>query len=200
MGSSTVSMAVPPDFSQRLADQLRSLTEVAETLTLRLLELEDRLSLHEQQLQPLLIPAGDPDPQGQELTGQRLSETEQRLGRLESLLNEPQGGGRSLPAVPSPRIAVDPFPPEEGEQPFLDELEHQELESEELGPIPPSPFEAASTAHPHLEDPSGDPPNVDSMGDALDEHDRESALFAELRRPVSLSSLQEDFDLQLQQA
>ena len=42
------------DCTQRLADQLQTLSEVAETLTFRLLELEERLAAQELKVQSLL--------------------------------------------------------------------------------------------------------------------------------------------------
>lgn len=132
--------SAPLDCTRRLADQLQALTEVAETLTLRLLDLEDRLAAQEGQLQPLLGVANADDPEALEATELRLSDTEDRLGRLESLLNAPQASGSArhltavqsvdLPVGPSPD-AIDAFPPDEAEQPFLDEI-HSEIDAETL--------------------------------------------------------------------
>lgn len=127
--------------NERIVDQLQSLTEVAETLTLRLLELEDRLAAQERQLQPLLE-AGqgcDSDQDAIEATESRLAETEERLERLEALLNAPParaelGDMRQPHSVQAPLALVeapasrqqevfDPFPVEESDPPFLDELE-----------------------------------------------------------------------------
>ena len=127
--------------SERLVDQLQSLTEVAETLTLRLLELEDRLAAQERQLQPLLEGGlgSDSDQDASEETESRLAETEERLERLEALLNAPPtsaelGDRHQLHSVQAPLVlaeapaseqqeAFDPFPVEEIDPPFLDELE-----------------------------------------------------------------------------
>ncbi|MFO7630812.1 MAG: hypothetical protein R6W06_15130 [Prochlorococcaceae cyanobacterium] len=135
--------------SERLVDQLQSLTEVAETLTLRLLELEDRLAAQERQLQPLLQggQGSDSDADAFEETESRLAETEERLERLEALLNAPPtsaelGDRRQLHCLQGPlglaeapasesqpeqqseqQEAFDPFPVEEIDPPFLDELE-----------------------------------------------------------------------------
>jgi hypothetical protein len=80
-----ISMAVElsvTDCTQRLAGQLRALSEVTETLTVRLLELEERLLAQESKLEPLMA----------EDTEFRMADTEDRLSRLEGLLS-----GGSLP-------------------------------------------------------------------------------------------------------
>lgn len=121
---------------RRLADQLQSLTEVAETLTLRLLELEDRLAAQEREMQPLLSSPDDrADQDDLDETEVRLAETEDRLERLEALLNaQPSGDGpRHLHALDSPsglrgdagsdrEEGFDPFPAEDIDPPFLDDL------------------------------------------------------------------------------
>ena len=131
------------DCTQRLADQLQTLSEVAETLTFRLLELEERLAAQELKLQPLL--EGQADPHGL-LAGDtelRLGDTEDRLARLEGLLSglESPGAARHLRPVGGQQEAFleatleasqgEPFVEdtfvdepflEEEEQPFLDEL------------------------------------------------------------------------------
>ena len=60
------------DCTQRLAGQLRALSEVTETLTVRLLELEERLLAQESKLEPLMA----------EDTEFRMADTEDRLSRL----------------------------------------------------------------------------------------------------------------------
>lgn len=90
-----ISMAVElsvTDCTQRLAGQLRALSEVTETLTVRLLELEERLLAQESKLEPLMA----------EDTEFRMADTEDRLARLEGLLS-----GGSLPGV-SP-MGTDPL-------------------------------------------------------------------------------------------
>ena len=75
-----ISMAVElsvTDCTQRLAGQLRALSEVTETLTVRLLELEERLLAQESKLEPLMA----------EDTEFRMADTEDRLFRLEGLLS-----------------------------------------------------------------------------------------------------------------
>lgn len=115
----------------RLADQLHALSRLAETLTIRLLELEERLQTQQERLEPLIEGAQGPDPALAEALDLRLEDTEQRLAQLESLLQ----GGATLRAVPAygsrgrapfaidaveEEAELDPFP-EEGEQPFMDE-------------------------------------------------------------------------------
>ena len=114
-----------PEASQRLAQQLHTLSQVVETLTYRLLELEERLSVQDRRLQEL---AETPQPDlGMAVAAQgRLEETEERLKRVEALLNGIEPSTVS-PAGPAGRAAevhdIDgPFA-EEPEQPFLDELE-----------------------------------------------------------------------------
>jgi hypothetical protein len=124
----------------RLADQLQLLSELTESLTYRLLEVEERLELHEQQWQDLSQVGADPaHAEEMEL---RLMETEDRLARMESLLNGLEQGGGERRATPlrsrdwgkptglepvsaSAKVLEgdpqsDPFP-EDGEQLFMDE-------------------------------------------------------------------------------
>ncbi|MFO0038894.1 MAG: hypothetical protein ACK522_08110 [Synechococcaceae cyanobacterium] len=139
------------DALARLADQLHGLSRLAETLTIRLLELEERLQVQQERLDPLIEAAQSADPAQAEALDLRLEETEERLAQLEALLQ----GGATLRAVPSfgsrvradrqpfladglaaddqavDDLAVDGFEahgiaaldpfPEEGEQPFMDE-------------------------------------------------------------------------------
>lgn len=118
-----------PIGSQRLADQLQALSVLVESLTIRLLELEERLLAQEQRAQP------GSDPESQLELEQRLDDTDQRLLRIEGLLRdlEHPAATRHLQEVPRP--AGQPLPragqvgkteaeifPEEGEQSFMDEL------------------------------------------------------------------------------
>jgi hypothetical protein len=151
--TSPVSTGITAPLQQRLSEQLESLSQVGELLTLRLLELEERLEGLERHLAEL--PAGlEPDA---DATGSLLAATDARLSRLEELLS---GGGQHLQLVPEPdaehaiepeaepeagaehaleplttgleesddagfhepELALHPFPEEEGEQPFMDEL------------------------------------------------------------------------------
>jgi hypothetical protein len=135
----------PPEASQRLGEQLHALSRVAETLTYRLLDLEEKLAAQEERLGSLIGSANSSDPSQVEQMDQRLAETEARLSHMEELLAgpEPLSSSRHLQALPSaapspsavrrsagadasdhqlPEEAfhADPFP-EEGEQPFMDE-------------------------------------------------------------------------------
>ena len=127
------------DCTQRLADQLQTLSQVAEILTFRLLELEERLAGHEVRLEQLLeggLASGSPMAEGTEL---RLVETEDRLARLESLLKEVvvQVPHQEAPHLDEP-LAEDGFIAEE--EPFLDDqeferpnFERQEFERPQFG-------------------------------------------------------------------
>lgn len=127
------------DCTQRLADQLQTLSELAEILTFRLLELEERLAGHEVQLEQFLeggLASGAPMAEGTEL---RLVETEDRLARLESLLKEVvvQAPHQEAPHLDEP-LAEDGFIAEE--EPFLDDqeferpnFERQEFERPQFG-------------------------------------------------------------------
>ena len=113
------------DCTQRLAGQLRALSEVTETLTVRLLELEERLLAQESKLEPLMA----------EDTEFRMADTEDRLFRLEGLLS-----GGSLPGahMGSDRFrAVRELRPglaaEEIQQESFLEVGSQEVGSQEVG-------------------------------------------------------------------
>ena len=99
------------DVSHRLADQLQVLSQVAETLTYRLLDLEERLAGQELQLQPFLQGGSLGSGLIAEGTDQRLAETEDRLSRLESLLQ----AGLAADAAPATSPATSPEAP--GAQP-----------------------------------------------------------------------------------
>ncbi len=125
--------------SHRLAEQLRVLSEVTESLTYRLVELEERLAAQEENLGQLLEGS---DAAGEEEMEERLSDTEQRLARIETVLRGIAGSTppRHLMPVHPPAFQQEPMaqrPPEdpsedplsesqpfpdEGEQPFMDEL------------------------------------------------------------------------------
>ncbi len=128
------------DCTQRLADQLQTLSEVAEILTFRLLELEERLAGHELRLEQLLdggLAPGAPLAEGTEL---RLVETEDRLARIESLL---KGVAAQAPHQDEPVAEEEPIAEEETiaeEEPFLDDheferpsFERQEFERPQFG-------------------------------------------------------------------
>jgi hypothetical protein len=134
-----VTSADSTGWPRRLAEQLRTLSEMGETLTYRLLELEERLAAQELRLTPLLERQGGLDAAAAEDMELRLGDTEERLGRIEAVLNgiERPGAARHLqslrpPAAPyrlSGPIQQELRPTEEEalfleeeEQPFMDEL------------------------------------------------------------------------------
>lgn len=89
MDSSQPSASVVPPLP-RLAEQLHVLSELTETLTYRLLELEERLASQELRVRPLLdAVGGDPAEAAvlQEEMELRLEDTEVRLCRLEGVLS-----------------------------------------------------------------------------------------------------------------
>jgi len=126
---------------ERLADQLHTLSQVVETITYRLLELEERLTEQESQLQALDQQSGA-SVQLSDGAEQRFDDTEERLVRLESLLNglepAPSAGtsrhlqpvrGRDLAdpeLVPELHATIDgPFR-EEPEQPIKADVQIQD--------------------------------------------------------------------------
>jgi len=133
---------LPPDCSLRLADQLQVLSQVAEALTYRLLELEERLEGHELRTDEQLEQLAGLEAVHGEAVDQRLDDTQARLARIETALRglERPGGSRHLQAVQPPALqqelphtlpAAEPFDsgpadtdpfPDDGEQPFMDEL------------------------------------------------------------------------------
>lgn len=115
MASATQAGAAAGQPVMRLAAQLHSLSELTETLAFRLLELEERLATHDQRLQSLQESQATAASDASGETELRLEDTEERLARLESLLLA--GGNASEPAE------EDPFPADDGEQPFMDELD-----------------------------------------------------------------------------
>lgn len=128
--SPSSSAAQVPAWTQRLVEQLQLLSELSETLTYRLLELEERLAEGERELAQLRDQAkvAAELPPGVESW---LEETDERLARVEELLRRGVGrstGGDGSVARPLKAVAPDPFPEEE-EQPFLDEQPFLEEQS-----------------------------------------------------------------------
>lgn len=141
------SAAGAPAGHERLAEQLHTLSQVVETITYRLLELEERLGEQECQLQALqqqTVGAA----QLSDGAEQRFDDTEERLVHLESLLNgmaptSAAGAARHLQPVRTgdghrsqvdqPATIDGPFL-EEPEQPFMDDVEapDSQLDLEEL--------------------------------------------------------------------
>jgi hypothetical protein len=112
----------------RLSEQMQALSLVSETLTLRLLELEERLAALEGQLEGLQQQSTPSSSDSADL----LTAT----ARLENLLNEqsaPKGATvhplqrpaqqatHALDGFSEPELELNPFPEDE-EQPFMDEL------------------------------------------------------------------------------
>lgn len=133
---------LPPDGSLRLADQLQTLSQVAEALTYRLLELEERMEGHESRIGEQLQQLAGLDAAQGDAVDQRLEATQAHLARIEVALRglERSGASRLLQAMQPPARQQDgpdagsaaqafasgladtvPFP-EEGEQPFIEEL------------------------------------------------------------------------------
>jgi hypothetical protein len=132
---SPVTTGIAAPLQQRLSEQLESLSQVGELLTLRLLELEERLEGLERHMAQLPVEM-EPDSTD---TGSLLAATDERISRLEELLS---GGGQGLQLVPEPapepvaatleegedagfdepELELHPFPEEDEEQPFMDEL------------------------------------------------------------------------------
>jgi hypothetical protein len=127
----------PVPLQQRLGEQLQALSKVSETLTVRLLELEERLQGVERRYDHLVADARGEAEALPGSTSDILALTEERIARLEELLvGTPFPTSRPAPSVlPFPRgedhassgaqlegeFTSDPFPQEE-EQYFMDEL------------------------------------------------------------------------------
>lgn len=138
----TAVVPLPEDASLRLADQLQVLSQVAEALTYRLLEVEERLEGQEDRIGERLREASGLEASHGLAMEERLGDTEERLARIEAALRglDRTGGSRHLQAVQPPAMQQElpaslkqaegfdqgpeegnPFP-DEGEQPFMDEL------------------------------------------------------------------------------
>ncbi|MGA1430014.1 hypothetical protein CB0101_10350 [Synechococcus sp. CB0101] len=118
----------------RLSEQMQALSLVSETLTLRLLELEERLSALEGQLEGLQHLQSNTLSND---SADMLTATEERIARLEDLLTEQSAPQRATvhplqrptPEANAhdadfnePELELNPFPEEDEEQPFMDEL------------------------------------------------------------------------------
>lgn len=75
----------------RLAHQLHTLSQLSESLTYRLLELEERVVALDQLIQPLLLARTAESAQLGEDAERRLDDTAARLTRLESVLSSLEG-------------------------------------------------------------------------------------------------------------
>jgi hypothetical protein len=96
-----VSAERSPASLERLADQLSTLSELTETLTYRLLELEERLGQKEAQILALLEGAAGADPS--HALEERLAETDDRISRIEAVL-EGEASGHPAPGRNQPRV------------------------------------------------------------------------------------------------
>jgi|688.fasta_scaffold319450_2 hypothetical protein len=123
----------PGALQLRLSEQMQALSLVSETITLRILDLEERLAALEGQLEGLLQHQSNPSSTD---SAELLTATEERIARLEDLLNEPivpRGSSVHPLQRPQPEAAdkhagfsepaleLNPFPEDE-EQPCMDEL------------------------------------------------------------------------------
>jgi hypothetical protein len=187
------------DVSHRLADQLQVLSQVAETLTYRLLDLEERLAGQELQLQPFLQGGSLGSGLIAEGTDQRLAETEDRLSRLESLLQaglaadaapatspatSPEAPGaqpgeevRHLRSVASAPISADAEDLDRDDLDVRDldsrDLDSGDLNSEDLDSEDPE-FELAHLEAAHLE--AAQPAHADELAGAEDPYDADPFL------------------------
>ncbi|MFN9631359.1 MAG: hypothetical protein ACK59A_14200 [Cyanobacteriota bacterium] len=89
-----------------LSDQLKTLSELMETLTFKMLELEERCAAQEEQLAALHHGTEQHDTELAQAMDSRIQETEQRLGRIEMLLRPEQ----HAPAPPPLRALARPTP------------------------------------------------------------------------------------------
>ncbi|MCH9714614.1 MAG: hypothetical protein K0U63_08725 [Cyanobacteria bacterium] len=120
----SLSIPASPAFQERLAQQLHTLSQVAETITYRLLELEERMAAQELRLQAVQAEV-QAEVGGAACLSDgaalRFDETEERLSQLESLLNGIDSAPESRHLQPLESIDG-PFL-EEPEQPFMDDQE-----------------------------------------------------------------------------
>jgi hypothetical protein len=141
--------------TERIAEQLQMISEVVETITYRLLELEERLADQDRRLEVLV----QQEPRGGDASAEaqhRLDDTEERLGRLESLLSDVGAPlactrlsvvGRAASALEAGPSGMQgeageqdidgPFP-EEPEQPFLDDHDVDQDAAQGRGELPSS--------------------------------------------------------------
>ncbi|MEB3258283.1 MAG: hypothetical protein VKN83_08210 [Cyanobacteriota bacterium] len=84
------------EWAARLSVQLQTLSELAESLTFRVLELEERLSAQDHQLVSLQMASDELTDGITRAMEERMVETEDRLVRIEGLLQ--RGGQRTSPA------------------------------------------------------------------------------------------------------
>lgn len=141
-----MSAVTASELQQRLSEQLQALSQVGETLTLRLLDLEERLGGLEDQLQELQLGSLSQEDHAS-TTGDLLAATEERIAHLEDLLSAQASAHTRVQPLPLRRpvvlensgiasaaqhnesssteeteLELNPFPEEDEDQPFMDEL------------------------------------------------------------------------------
>ena len=141
-----MSAVTASELQQRLSEQLQALSQVGETLTLRLLDLEERLGGLEDQLQELQLGSLSQEDHAS-ATGDLLAATEERIAHLEDLLSAQASAHARVQPLPlrrrerpadleivdadsdhegssaeEPELELNPFLEEDEEQPFMDEL------------------------------------------------------------------------------
>jgi hypothetical protein len=82
-----------------LSEQLKTLSELTETLTFKMLELEERCAAQEEQLASFHHGAEQHNAQVAQAMDHRMRETQERLGRIETLLRQEQH-----PPAPTPPL------------------------------------------------------------------------------------------------
>lgn len=87
------------EWAVRLSGQLETLSELAESLTYRLLELEERLGAQDRQLSSLATASEVLTTEVSEAIEERMQETEDRLARIEGLLHGAGSAPRALRAL-----------------------------------------------------------------------------------------------------
>jgi uncharacterized coiled-coil protein SlyX len=127
----------------RVAHQLQALSELSESLTYRLLELEERVAVLDRVVQPLVAAASGGSNQLSEEAELRLDDTEARLSQLESLLS-----GLERPSSPQTQHedpSFDPFGEVEAvaddDQLFLDEQAVASRLDDEIQDFPADDFD-----------------------------------------------------------
>ena len=141
-----MSAVTASELQQQLSEQLQALSQVGETLTLRLLDLEERLGGLEDQLQELQLGSLSQEDHAS-TTGDLLAATEERIAHLEDLLSAQASAHTRVQPLPLRRpvvlensgiasaaqhnesssteeteLELNPFPEEDEDQPFMDEL------------------------------------------------------------------------------
>lgn len=127
------------EWAVRLSEQLETLSEVAEHLTYRVLELEERLTGQDRQLSALRSASEAFASEIGEAMEDRLQETEDRLVGIERLLHgarQPTTHPRPLRSLPKPLVqSQQPYGADDSE----DEAASFENETDEHCPYPKSP-------------------------------------------------------------